>query len=408
MIKTIEAAGFEAYAVGGCVRDSILGRLPEDWDLTSNASRDTLEALFPDAAIVNQKLGVMRITEGEVTADIAAYRIDGEYKDYRRPDTVVFTNDIGEDLKRRDFTMNAIAVSPGRGVVDPFHGRTDIERKRIRGIGDPRLRFEEDALRILRAIRFAAQLGFEIDDETLQAMKERADLLKHISVERIREEFVKTITAEYSGKGLGLLLETGVLTYIAGEESGKNVSNDDLDRLALLAERIDLADREPELRLALFYQCLDRDRALAAIDHLAYSNERRRLLRYSVSLMKELEGIRERVELKKWIAGQGLETYFFLTELSIQRSKVYRLDKANLQSRIGLYESIRSNGEPVFIEDLAVNGKDLIGIGIKEGIKIGKILHLLLAFVHRFPEKNKKDQLLVIAEDILKNRTDSL
>ncbi|MDD3169653.1 MAG: polynucleotide adenylyltransferase, partial [Eubacteriales bacterium] len=181
MIGIIEDAGFEAYAVGGCVRDTILGRHPEDWDLTSNASRAALEALFPDAAIVNRKLGVMRITEGEVTADIAAYRIDGEYKDYRRPETVIFTEEIDEDLKRRDFTMNAIAVSPGRGVADPFGGRADIARKLIRGIGDPGLRFEEDALRILRAVRFAAQLDFEIDGETLRAMKERAELLHHIS-----------------------------------------------------------------------------------------------------------------------------------------------------------------------------------------------------------------------------------
>jgi tRNA nucleotidyltransferase (CCA-adding enzyme) len=162
MIKTIEDAGFEAYAVGGCVRDSILGRHPEDWDLTSNASRVTLEALFPDAAIVNRKLGVMRISEGDITADIAAYRIDGQYRDYRRPETVVFTEEIEEDLKRRDFTMNAIAVSPVRGVVDPYCGREDIERKTIRGIGDPGVRFEEDALRILRAVRFSAQLGFGV------------------------------------------------------------------------------------------------------------------------------------------------------------------------------------------------------------------------------------------------------
>lgn len=400
MIKTIEDAGYEAYAVGGCVRDSILGIPPEDWDLTSNASRETLEALFPDATIVNNKLGVMRITEGEVKADIAAYRIDGEYKDYRRPETVVFTKEISEDLRRRDFTMNAIAVSPGRGVMDPFQGRADIEGKLIRGIGDPRLRFEEDALRILRAIRFAAQLDFEIDGETLQAMKEKAGLLKHISFERIREEFTKTITARHGGKGLGLFLETGVLTYILGEGCMNRVGDAVRDKLGLLAEKIDQAEKDPNLRLALFYQCFEKDCALAAIDQLGYSNERKRLLRYAVSLSAELDGIREKAELKTLISKVGLEVYRYLTEVSKQRCRVYRLDETSLQRRIELFVSIQGNGEPIFIEDLAVNGSDLIGIGIKEGAEIGKALNHILAIVHQYPEKNERDQLLKMAERI--------
>ena len=246
MIKTIEDAGFEAYAVGGCVRDSFLGRQPEDWDLTSNASRETLEALFPDAAIVNKKLGVMRIFEGGVTADIAAYRIDGEYRDYRRPETVVFTEKIDEDLKRRDFTMNAVALSPGGGVVDPYRGTDDIERKLIRGIGDPRIRFEEDALRILRAVRFAAQLGFEIEGGTFLAMKEKTELLCFISVERIREEFSKTITAPHSGKGLSLLWETGALPYILGEECVRNAGNAEWSMFSALAGNIDRTEKYSE------------------------------------------------------------------------------------------------------------------------------------------------------------------
>lgn len=405
MIKKIEDAGFEAYAVGGCIRDSILGRDPEDWDLTSNASRAALEALFPDAAIVNQKLGVMRITEGEVTADIAAYRIDGEYKDYRRPDTVIFTDEINEDLRRRDFTMNAIAVSPGRGIVDPFGGREDIARRRIRGIGDPGLRFEEDALRILRAIRFAAQLDFTISEETLQAMKERVELLRHISEERIREEFTKTITAANGGKGLRLLVETGVLPYMIGPEGWKYVDEAaekhtgemTEKRLALLAGRIDLAEREPVFRLALFYRCFVRDCALEAIDHLGYSNRMKKLLRYAVCMTEELDGIREKAELKRWIAKTGLEAYRFLTELLEQNARVYGLDTAALKQRDGLYQSIRENNEPVFIEDLAVDGNDLVAAGAGEGVAIGRMLHRLLDVVHASPEQNEKELLLAIA-----------
>jgi tRNA nucleotidyltransferase (CCA-adding enzyme) len=196
IIQTIEHAGFEAYAVGGCVRDSILGKQPEDWDLASNAPENVVKALFPDAVIVNKKLGVMRIRQGNITADVAAYRIDGEYKDFRRPETVTFTGNITEDLRRRDFTINAVAINPIRGKLDPHNGRLDIEKRLIRGIGDPGMRFEEDALRILRGIRFAAQLDFDIESETLKAMKAKMQLLTNISTDRIREEFFKTISTQ--------------------------------------------------------------------------------------------------------------------------------------------------------------------------------------------------------------------
>lgn len=399
MIKTIEDAGYEAYAVGGCVRDSILGRHPDDWDLTSNASRDTLEALFPGASIVNKKLGVMRITEKGITADIAAYRIDGEYKDYRRPETVIFTEDIGEDLRRRDFTMNAVAVSPDRGVMDPYHGREDIKRKLIRGIGDPRIRFEEDALRILRAVRFSAQLDFEIEAETLRAMTEKADLLAHINVERIREEFTKTVTSANSGKGLKLTVDSGLLPYVFGRESMKNVSKPELDRLVLLSESIDRSEPEPCFRLALVYQCLEKESAFAAIEWLGYSNEMKKLLRYAVSLTEELEQIADKTELKRFINGVGKEYYQYLRDLSEQRHKVYRLNEAAFRRREELIREVKHNKEPVFLGDLAVGGEDLLRSGIGEGVMVGRILMLLLETVHQAPEKNVRELLLKIAAE---------
>ncbi len=399
MIKTIEDAGFEAYAVGGCVRDSILGRHPEDWDLTSNASRDTLEALFPYASIINKKLGVMRITENGVTADIAAYRIDGEYKDYRRPEAVIFTEEIGEDLRRRDFTMNAVAVSPDRGVVDPYHGREDIKRKLIRGIGDPRVRFEEDALRILRAVRFAAQLDFEIEAETLQAMKEKADLLYFISIERIREEFTKTVTSANSGKGLLLALETGVITYVFGADSMKNVSRREIEKLVRLAELIDRAEPEASFRLALVYQCLGEDSALTAIEWLGYSNEMKKRLRHAVGLSDELDRISDKTELKRFLNRIGREYYRYLTDLSEQRTRVYCLGGEALRLREELFREILAGNEPIFLEDLAVNGDDLLRTGIRKGAEVGTVLKLLLETVHLEPEKNKKDLLLKIAAE---------
>jgi tRNA nucleotidyltransferase (CCA-adding enzyme) len=429
MIKLIEAAGFSAYAVGGCIRDSLLGREPQDWDLASNAPRNVLEALFPGAAIVNRKLGVMRISEGKVTADIAAYRIDGEYKDFRRPETVLFTDDIAEDLRRRDFTMNAIAVSPGRGVADPYCGKEDIEKRLIRGIGDPGVRFEEDALRILRGIRFAAQLGFEIEEETLRAMEDKAALLTFISIERIREEFTKTVTAPYSGKGLALFRETGVLPYVLGEACTANAGTSEWERFECLirgidqvgltegidqvglaegigpAEKSDPIDRMLNLRLALIYLCFEKDRTLSAIEWLGYSNEKKSLLRCGVGLIDAFERIEDKVELKALLGRIGLQIFSYLMDLSEQRCRIFGCDGIG---RVGAGESparrnrellleIQSNGEPVFLRDLAVNGRDLIEAGVEEGAAIGKTLGLLLETVHRFPEKNEKGQLLELA-----------
>ncbi|MDF2655236.1 MAG: tRNA nucleotidyltransferase, partial [Bacillota bacterium] len=239
IIGTIESAGFEAYAVGGCVRDSILGREADDWDLTTNAAQKDLFLLFPEASVINKRLGVMRVTRDGITADIAAFRIDGEYKDYRRPETVLFTGELSEDLKRRDFTMNAIAVNPFRGEIDLYQGREDIEKRLIRGIGNPERRFEEDALRILRGVRFAAQLGFDVETETLQAMKRKTMLLTHISLERVLDEFCKTVRSPSCSKGLKLFSETGAWNYILGEECYRSATSSEWRKLSLLLEGID-------------------------------------------------------------------------------------------------------------------------------------------------------------------------
>jgi tRNA nucleotidyltransferase (CCA-adding enzyme) len=408
MIETIEDAGFEAYAVGGCVRDSILGRHPEDWDLTSNASRETLEALFPNAAIVNKKLGVMRITEDSITAEIAAYRIEGTYSDYRRPDTVIFTENLEEDLRRRDFTMNAIGLNPRRGLVDPYRGMEDIEARLIRGIGDPSVRFEEDALRILRAARFAAQLGFSVDPVTLGAMNEKSNLLVHISTERIREELIKTLRAPNAGNGLRILLETGAAPYLFGEACACGISEREIAALFELTDSIDRTRSEPDIRLALMYLCLGEERAYCAIDHLRYSNEMKELLRCAVGMSEKLEGTCDKTELKRLISRIGMKLYRFLAAVSGQWAETGLPERIRqgsgheqtaAKNRELWFGEICSGGEPLFLSDMAVGGQDLLETGIAYGTEIGRILNLLLQEVLQDPSKNTKAQLLQIAAD---------
>ena len=191
IITLLHNAGFEAYAVGGCVRDSILGREPEDWDITTSAMPEETKELFDKTVDTGIEHGTVTVLLGREGFEVTTYRVDGKYEDSRHPKEVTFTRSLREDLKRRDFTVNAMAYNEKDGLVDVFGGLSDLKKGKIRCVGDAKERFSEDALRILRGIRFAAQLGFSIDEKTKAGMKELAPTLKNISVERIQAELVK-------------------------------------------------------------------------------------------------------------------------------------------------------------------------------------------------------------------------
>ena len=197
IIKTLEAAGYEAFAVGGCIRDSVLGRTPQDWDITTSAKPQDVKRLFShtiDTGIQHGTVTVMLEHEG---FEVTTYRIDGEYEDARHPKEVTYTVNLLEDLKRRDFTINAMAYNESRGLVDAFDGMGDLQKKVIRCVGNPKERFTEDALRMLRALRFAAQLGFEVEEQTFAAIRELAQTIEKISAERIQTELVKMLTSDH-------------------------------------------------------------------------------------------------------------------------------------------------------------------------------------------------------------------
>ena len=197
VIGTIMAAGFEAYVVGGCVRDSVLGRTPEDWDITTSARPEQVKALFPHTVDTGLQHGTVTVMMGREGFEVTTYRIDGKYEDCRHPENVTFTPSLREDLQRRDLTINAMAYNEEQGLVDIFGGMEDISEGIVRCVGDPRERFREDALRILRAIRFSAQLGYVIEEGTRKAAAELAPLLSKISAERIQTELVKLLVSPH-------------------------------------------------------------------------------------------------------------------------------------------------------------------------------------------------------------------
>lgn len=216
IIRKIRERGFEAFAVGGCVRDTLLGRTPGDWDITTSAKPEEVKAIFGKTVDTGLQHGTVTIIKNRKGYEVTTYRIDGEYRDGRHPDSVEFTSSLLEDLKRRDFTINAMAYSHETGIVDAFDGMGDLEKKVIRCVGCPRDRFTEDALRILRAIRFAAQLGFSIEEETYQAIREIAPNLKNVSRERIQVELTKLLTSAHPEK-IAMVEDTGISPYVTGD-----------------------------------------------------------------------------------------------------------------------------------------------------------------------------------------------
>lgn len=433
VLDTLEAGGFEVFIVGGCVRDGILGRIPTDWDITTNARPEQIKALFPHTIDTGIKHGTVTVLTGERSLEITTYRVDGEYTDHRRPESVKYTSSITKDLSRRDFTMNAIAYHPKKGFVDPFNGLEDIEGRIIRTVGDPASRFTEDALRMLRAIRFSAQLDFSIEGPTLMAIKNNSALIEKISCERIREELTKILISPIPQR-FELLYETGLLKYIMPEFEScfkteqnhpchiYNVASHTLKSLSMI-------ENSPVYRWTMLLHDIGKPYAKftdeKGVDHFYGHNlisvklGRKILTRLKFDT-KSSEKILKLVELHDRVieptpravrrALSKLGGEIFIDLLKVMRAdcqaqnpeylkdRLVHLDQL-LQIRIEILEEKHCTS----IETLAVNGDDLKSIGFKEGKEIGKALNRLLDSVIENPQLNNKESLLELASKIKEN-----
>lgn len=228
IIKKLNENSFECYAVGGCVRDALLGLKPLDWDLTTNARLDDLIKIFPEAQILSEDYSVVRLDfttsnddDKNPIVDIATFRSENNFEKYGKPSEVTFVDKIEDDLSRRDFTVNAMADNPQRKFVDPYNGRADVKNKIVKIIGDPDVRFTEDPIRIMRGIRFAAEKGFTIEENTLEAMKRHAYRLMEVSAEKVRDEFKKIMAARFTSSGVKYMMDTGAINAICGDALNK-------------------------------------------------------------------------------------------------------------------------------------------------------------------------------------------
>ena len=394
IIETLAAHGYEAYAVGGCVRDSILGRSPEDWDITTSAKPEEVKAIFPRTVDTGIKHGTVTVLMEKEGFEVTTYRIDGEYEDNRHPKEVIFTENLLEDLKRRDFTINAMAYNDTIGMVDAFGGVEDLKNKRICCVGEPKERFGEDALRILRGVRFGAQLGFAIEGKTIKAMRELAWTLEKISAERIQAELVKLLKSK-NPDHIALLEEFGIAKVILPEYHGYSSKEQkkileilqNLEQEAVCKERI--CD-QTALRMAAVCFFLSEEESSRIMRRLKFDNRNRRMVEQLIRYQKE--HIEENpVSVRKALAKMGEEIYFLLLDLKYA---------AGLESREGrekrktLAMEILERGQCISIKGLKITGKELMELGIPKGPVIGELLEMLLEKVLEEPELNQREFLL--------------
>lgn len=297
-MEVLTKSGFAVYAVGGCVRDAMLGKEPIDWDLATNARLWNLEEVFPEAKVISDKYSVIRRDFPNETAnksnnqekqdiwgtpkpvphvDIATFRTEGGYSDSRRPDYVTFVDTIEEDLKRRDFTINAIAYGYSGLLVDPYGGQQDLLSGEIRCIGEPKVRFKENPIRMLRAVRMAAEYNFNPESHVFQAMLHMGKSLSKAGPDRIRTDFLRLITAPHASRGIKLLLDTNLLDAICGIPT-ETLGKESIDALHRLIQTIDDTPDGMEQRLGQFYGCFQKDLGMVAIETLHFDKKTRKRL----------------------------------------------------------------------------------------------------------------------------------
>ena len=386
IIRKLNEYGYEAYAVGGCVRDSIIHRVPGDWDITTNARPEQVKAVFYRTIDTGIKHGTVTIMLHGVGYEVTTYRIDGEYEDSRHPKSVEFTASLEEDLKRRDFTINAMAYCDDTGIVDMFNGEQDIENGIIRCVGDATERFTEDALRMLRAVRFSAQLGYTIENRTAEAIKTLAPTIANISKERIHTELNKTLLSD-NPDYLRRAMELGITEVVFP------VMNEipDADEAMALVKCM---PKELIYRYAaVLYQC-GADRAGKMLKELKLDNY---TIDNSVKLISlhGLELTDDVVKVRKQAAETGREMYerilLFDKEFYRIKGDMEKYDRISVQAEI--FDGVIARKECLTLKELAVTGNDLIKAGVKPGREMGEILKKMLNDVLENPENNTKDYL---------------
>ena len=430
IINIIEDSGYEAYIVGGSLRDSLLGMQPKDIDIASSASPTEIKLIFNSYKTIDTGIdfGTVTLIYSDKPIEITTFRSESVYLDSRRPDSVSFEKNIDEDLKRRDFTINAMAYNQSKKLVDLFSGEEDLNNKLIRCVGSPDERFSEDALRMLRAVRFACVLNFDIEKNTFEAIQHNASRIEHISKERIQAELNKILMSSKPSRGIRLLLDSKLLDYILPEISrlsGFNQHNP-FHHLELLEHTLCVLDKvEPRLQLrlaALFHDVgkvdtvtldengighfyghdsVSEEITKSVLKRLRYSNEIIELTSQLVRYHMIQANVIGKKGIQKLLRIFGENNIFELADLHFADSSCTTMEVKEDVFRLKIRQVLEEN-IPFSVKDLDIDGYDLMKIGAK-GKQIGDILNELLELVSEDASKNNKNQLMLYAKEIYSN-----
>ena len=429
IIETLYDNGYEAFSVGGCVRDTLLGRKPQDWDITTSAKPEEVKSLFDRTIDTGIEHGTVTVMLDKVGYEVTTYRIDGEYEDARHPKEVIFTGNLVEDLKRRDFTINAMAYNHRQGLVDAFEGENDLQKGIIRCVGTAVDRFTEDALRMLRAVRFAAQLGFDIEDETKAAILQLAPNIGKVSAERIQVELVKLLVSDHPDQirtayELGLtkifMPEFDVMMntpqnnrhhmYTVGEHTIctlLHIQSDKVLRLSMLLHDVakprcvSMGENGQEHYYG--HPAMGADMAKDILKRLKFDNDTINKCMVYIKYHDDRPELNER-SIRRAINRVGLEQFpnlFAVKRADILGQSMYhRAEKlAYVDSYEALYNEIIEKAQCVQKKDLAISGKDLIAMGMKPGPEMGQVIEELFQNVLDNPQINNRDTLLSMARE---------
>ena len=397
IINTLEKNGYEAYAVGGCVRDAIIGKEPNDWDITTNATPMQVKKLFKHTIDTGIQHGTVTIMIDKVGYEVTTYRIDGKYADGRHPDKVEFTVSLKEDLKRRDFTINAMAYNDTRGIIDLFGGIEDLKEGIVKCVGNPYNRFDEDALRILRAFRFAAVLNFEVEEKTKKAAGDLAENLNKISKERIRTELDKLIMSDTPEK-LMEARKCGLLKYILSEVE------DDIN-----IELVKAMPKNNYMKWAALLYHREEEEVSKILKKLKFDNKTVNICKRIVGYSKDFRNIyKENVRVAAHEVGVDIFDKFLefskvCINLQDWKGGEYPDNSDYINNIEHLYKKVIDDGDCLSLKELAVKGGDLMEIGVPKGAKLGEILNILLYKVLDNPKYNNREKLLEIAGNIINN-----
>lgn len=390
VLDRLDAAGFEAYIVGGSVRDSLMGREVNDYDITTSALPEEVTAVFslPGDRVLPTGIrhGTVSVLSGGAWLEITTFRVDGDYSDGRHPDSVRFTRTLREDLSRRDFTVNAMAYSPRTGLADLFGGREDLREKIIRCVGNAEQRFTEDALRILRAFRFSAKLGFSIEPDTLRAAEKLSGRLSMVAPERIAKEFDGILLAEQPGPTLRLMRELGVLGRFLPEDDEMNF------------DAVGRAPADAALRFGTLLRGMKKETVTAALEGLRLSREYTG--RAAAAACFPLPAGSDDAALRRFAGGYGNRAETVLAAAAAREETLP--DGTSAAAASAALRRVLDAKPPLTLRDLAVNGSDLMREGIAFGRQAGQVLAALLDAVLADPSLNTREALLDAARKIKK------